>query len=148
MTSHGPPPLQGRNTLFLQLCFKYHGPKFLLHPGHGVRSVIAWQIPFFFAFIYLCRQLTKGRDEGRSAPKLFSREDGLGLLPMLVFWNYWNKVKHQVNYETVWNREHRQQLRLMMSYLLLSVHTQILVVCKLNLWRVRRQICTEKQNSN
>lgn len=47
MTSHGPPPLQGRNTLFLQLCFKYHGPKFLLHPGRGVRSVIAGQIPFF-----------------------------------------------------------------------------------------------------
>lgn len=33
-----------------------------------------------------------------------------------------------------------------MLYSLLSVHTQILVVCKLNLWRVRRQICTEKQN--
>ena len=35
-----------------------------------------------------------------------------------------------------------------MLYSLLSVHTQILVVCKLNLWRVRRQICTEKQNNN
>lgn len=33
-----------------------------------------------------------------------------------------------------------------MLYSLLSVHTQILVVCKWNLWRVRRQICTAKQN--
>lgn len=35
----------------------------------------------------LRRQLTRGRDEGRSARKLFSREDGLGLLPMLAFCN-------------------------------------------------------------
>lgn len=35
-----------------------------------------------------------------------------------------------------------------MLYSLLSVHTQTSVVCKLNLWRVRRQICTEKQNNN
>lgn len=40
MASYGPHFFRTEMPCFFQLCLKYYGPKFPLHPGHGVRRSV------------------------------------------------------------------------------------------------------------
>lgn len=77
MTSCGSPFLQNRNALFLRLCLRYYGPKFLLHAGHGVRGrVPVGHIPFLFCLHSEVGNSPEGEMKGGLPEDCFQEKTG------------------------------------------------------------------------
>lgn len=122
-------------------------PQILRSPGHGVRrSVTGTHHPLSFTLNSYVGNSPEAEMKGSQPGNCFQEKTGWGCFQHLCSEISETKRKTRWTMKPQEIQKGDSKWGLGMSYSLLNVHTQILVVCKWNLWRVRRQICTEKQN--